>query len=68
MNVDSGKEPCWIPGTWNLGLRLKTDRQTKNRIEMETNACTDGQMIFNKGAKANQWEKDGLFNKRIWEN
>ena len=32
-------------------------------IKNKPNPCIYGQMIFDKGAKTTQWEKDSLFNK-----
>ena len=40
-----------------------------NRImNPEINPCINGQLTFDKSAKNTQWGKDGLVNKRCWEN
>lgn len=39
-----------------------------NRIAQKTDPHTYSQLIFEKGAKGNEMEKDGLFNKWCWNN
>ena len=41
----------------------------QNQIENpQINQHTYGHLIFDKGGKKIQWEKDSLFSKRYWEN
>ena len=45
------------------------NRDQWNKIEsLDITPCTYGHLIFAKGGKKIQWRKDGLFNKRFWEN
>ena len=76
------KEQSWKIKTIQLKTYCKVTAiktvwyQEKNRWRdqwtkidsLEIDAHKNSQLIFDKGAKATQWLKDGLFNKECWDN
>ena len=48
--------------------KLQPSRQYGTGTKTKVHPCTYGYLIFDKGGKTIQWEKDSFFNKWCWEN